>query len=175
MSGADNSVLGLCRSRGISRRRFLEFCAAVNTTLVLPASYAQVIATALSQKRKPVLVWLEFQDCAGNTESMLRSSHPTVEDLVLEAFSWEYHETIMATYGKAAEAALNRVVREDKGKYIVVFEGAIPTADGGVRMRCPGHVSGKFTDAVSIQYGRTRWRGRAAQSTGRRRRPDRRC
>jgi hydrogenase small subunit len=96
MSPMDRSVLELCRSHGISRRRFLEFCAAVTTTLALPASYAQVVATALSQKKKPVLVWLEFQDCAGNTESMLRTSHPTVEDLVLESFSWEYHETIMA-------------------------------------------------------------------------------
>ena len=132
MSPMDRSVLELCQSHGISRRRFLEFCAAVTTTLALPASYAQVVATALSQKKKPVLVWLEFQDCAGNTESMLRTSHPTVEDLVLESFSWEYHETIMAAYGKAAESALQRVVREEKGKYIVVVEGAIPTADGGV-------------------------------------------
>ena len=132
MIPVDKSVLELCRSRGISRRRFLEFCTAVTTTLALPSSYAEVIATALSQKKKPVLVWLEFQDCAGNTESMLRTSHPTVEDLVLESFSWEYHETIMAAYGKAAESALQRVVREEKGRYIVVVEGAIPTADGGV-------------------------------------------
>src|SRR6202453_1749274 len=128
----EGSVLERCQRRGISRRRFMEFCAAMATTLALPSSYAQVIANALSQKRKPVLVWLEFQDCAGNTESMLRSSHPSVEDLVLETFSWEYHETIMAGYGKAADAALQRVVREEKGKYIVVVEGAIPTADDGV-------------------------------------------
>jgi len=128
----DDSVLGLCVSRGISRRRFMEFCVGVTATLALPAAYAQTVAKALSEKRKPTLVWLEFQDCAGNTESMLRTSHPTVEDLVLEAFSWEYHETIMAAYGKAAGSALERVVREEKGKYIVVVEGAIPTADDGV-------------------------------------------
>ena len=40
----------------------MEFCAAMATTLALPSSYAQVIANALSQKRKPLLVWLEFQD-----------------------------------------------------------------------------------------------------------------
>ena len=38
----------------------------------------------------------------------------------------------MAGAGKPAEAALNRVVREDKGEYIVVVEGSIPTADDGV-------------------------------------------
>lgn len=104
----------------------------MTTPLALPSSYAQVIANALRQRRKPVLVWLEFQDCAGNTESMLRSSHPSVEDLVLGTFSWEYHETIIADYGKAAEAALQRVVRKEKGKYLVVVERAIPTADDGV-------------------------------------------
>ena len=78
------------------------------------------------------MVWLEFQDCAGNTESMLRSPHPTIEDIVLETLSLEYHETIMAGYGKHAEAALKRVVDEEKGKYLVVVEGAIPTADDGI-------------------------------------------
>jgi hydrogenase small subunit len=128
----EGSVLETCQRRGISPRGIMEFCAAMTTTLALPSSYAQVIANALSQRRKPVLVWLEFQDCAGNTESMLRSSHPSVEDLVLGTFSWEYHETIIADYGKAAEAALQRVVRKEKGKYLVVVERAIPTADDGV-------------------------------------------
>lgn len=63
---------------------------------------------------------------------MLRSLHPSVEDVVLETLSWEYHETIMAGYEKRAEAALHRVVNEEKGKYLVVVEGSIPTADDGV-------------------------------------------
>jgi hypothetical protein len=78
------------------------------------------------------LVWLEFQDCAGNSESMLRSSNPTVTEFVLDLLSWEYHELIMAGAGKQAEAALERVVQDHKGQYIAVVEGAIPTADGGV-------------------------------------------
>jgi hydrogenase small subunit len=95
----EESVLETCRRRGISRRRFMEFCGTMAATLALPKAYTQTIAAALSQKRKPVMVWLEFQDCAGNTESMLRSPHPTIEDIVLETLSLEYHETIMAGYG----------------------------------------------------------------------------
>ena len=167
---ADCSVFELCRSRGISRRRFFEYCAAVTTTLALPPSYAQVVAKALGQKKKPVLVWLEFQDCAGNTESMLRSSHPTVEDLVLEAFSWEYHETIMAAYGRAAESALQRVVREEKGKYIVVVEGAIPTADGGVYCTIGGRTALDIAQEVCgsaaaiIAVGACAWDGGLVRS-----------
>jgi hydrogenase small subunit len=129
---AEESVLETCRRRGISRRRFMEFCGTMAATLALPTGYAQTIAATLGQKRKPTLVWLEFQDCAGNTEALLRSTHPTVEEIVLETLSLEYHETIMAGYGKHAEAALQRVVDEEKGKYLVVVEGSIPAGEDGV-------------------------------------------
>ncbi len=79
-----------------------------------------------------MLVWLQFQDCTGCSESMIRSSHPDVADVVLDLLSWEYHEVIMAGSGKSAGAVLQRVIKEDKGKYIAVVEGAIPTADGSV-------------------------------------------
>ncbi len=60
---------------------------------------------------------------------MLRSSHPDVADVVLDLLSWEYHEVIMAGAGNQADAVLDRVVKEDKGKYLVVVEGAIPTGE----------------------------------------------
>jgi hydrogenase small subunit len=166
----ENSVFESCWRRGISRRRFLEFCATVSTTLALPSSYAQTIATALSQKRRPTLVWLEFQDCAGNTESMLRSAHPTVEDIVLETLSLEYHETIMAGYGKHAVAALERVVNEEKGKYLVIVEGAIPTADGGVYCTIGGRtaldIAGQVCGnaAATISVGACAWDGGLVRS-----------
>lgn len=167
---AEESVLEACQKRGISRRQFLEYCAAITATLALPMSYAQVVADALSQKRKPVLVWLEFQDCAGNTESMLRSSHPKVEEVVLEALSWEYHETIMAGYGHAAEKALERVVREEKGKYLAVVEGAIPTAEGGVYCTIAGRTALDIAQevctnaAATIAVGACAWDGGLVKS-----------
>jgi hydrogenase small subunit len=67
----EGSVLAACERRGISRRSFMEFCAAMATTLALPSSYAQVIANALTQKRKPVLVWLELKaTCASRPRWM---------------------------------------------------------------------------------------------------------
>jgi hydrogenase small subunit len=100
--------------------------------LALPQAMAPQVVKALSDpKRKPVVVWLEFQDCAGNSESMLRSSHPTVADVVLDALSWEYHETIMAGAGHQAEAVLERV-RTGTDPYVLIVEGSIPTAEGGV-------------------------------------------
>jgi len=98
----------------------------------MPERYLAQTVAALGKARKPVLVWLQFQDCTGCSESMLRSSHPEVADVVLDLLSWEYHEVIMAGAADAANKALERVVKEEKGKYLVVVEGAIPMADGGV-------------------------------------------
>jgi hydrogenase small subunit len=36
---------------------------------------AQTVA-AVGKAKKPVLVWLQFQDCTGCSESILRSNHP---------------------------------------------------------------------------------------------------
>ena len=57
---ADCSVFELCRSRGISRRRFFEYCAAVTTTLALPPSYAQVVAKALIELHGYIFVVVPF-------------------------------------------------------------------------------------------------------------------
>ncbi|MFN3480695.1 MAG: hydrogenase small subunit, partial [Thermodesulfovibrionales bacterium] len=43
-----------------------------------------------------------------------------------------YHETIMAPSGKQAEKSLMDVVKNQKGKYITIVEGAIPLNDGGI-------------------------------------------
>lgn len=118
--------------RGVSRREFMRFCGLMAAALALPRTAAGQIAGALRKAQKPVLVWLEFQDCAGNTESFLRASRPTVAEIVLDVLSVDYHETIMAAAGRQAEEARNRVVVDHKGKYIAVVEGSIPLADGGV-------------------------------------------
>lgn len=117
--------------RNISRRRFLGFASAMTALLALPAAMSPQIVKALETSKKPTVVWLEFQDCAGNTESMLRSANPTIADIVLDAISLEYHETIMAGSGASAEAVLQRHITAGDIDILIV-EGSIPTADGGV-------------------------------------------
>jgi len=99
--------------------------------LALPATAAAEIAEAITTKKKPVLVWLEFQDCCGNTESFLRASRPSVAEIVLDTLSVDYHETIMAAAGHQAEEALKGTTSANAGNYIVVVEGSIPTGEGG--------------------------------------------
>jgi hydrogenase small subunit len=116
----------------LDRRSFLAFCATMATALAVPPAYAPAIARALTTAKRPVLVWLQFSDCAGCTESFLRASNPGVSELVLNTFSIDYHETLMAASGKGAEELLRDTVGNERGEYIVVVEGAIPTKDNGV-------------------------------------------
>ena len=159
------SVYNALKARGVSRRRFIEFCSAMVATLALPDRYLARVVEAVGKAKKPVLVWVQFQDCAGNSESILRASHPTVLEVVVDLLSWEYHEIIMAGAGKQAEAVLQRVVKEEKGKYLTVVEGAIPLADGGVYCTVAGRTAIDLAKevcgnaAASIAVGACAWDG----------------
>lgn len=127
MFPSDQTLQDRLEQRGVSRRAFLNFCGVMAATLALPASYRTQIAEALAAVRRPVLIWRQFQDCAGNSESILRSPAPDVAEIVLETLAWNYHELIMAGSGEQAEAMSTQAVRDLKGKYIAVIEGAIPS------------------------------------------------
>ncbi len=118
--------------KGVSRRDFMKFCTGMAALLALPASFIPKIAEAVAGGKKPILVWLEYQDCAGDTEALLRVSKPTVGQIILDVLSVDYHETIMAPSGFQAEKSLMDVVKNHKGNYLVVVEGSIPMKDDGI-------------------------------------------
>ena len=165
MLPSNQTFSGALQQKGVNRRRFIKFCTAMTATLALPPRYVAQVAAALEKSRKPVLVWLQFQDCAGNSESILRSSHPSVLEVVLDLLSWEYHELVMAGAGHQAEAALERVVKEEKGKFLAVVEGAIPLADGGVYCTVGGRTALDIAHhvcsnaAATIAAGACAWDG----------------
>ena len=90
---------------------------------------------------KPVVVWLEFQDCAGDTEAFVRSRNPSASDLVLGLISLDYHETLMAAAGTAAEKARDDAVA--KGGHVLIVEGSVPT---GIRGACT--IGGQAADDI---------------------------
>lgn len=123
---------------GLPRRRFLQFCAGMAVTLGLPSGSEAAIAQAIATKRRPPVIWLHFSECTGCTESMLRSEHPALDKLILELISLDYHETLLAGAGFQAEEARQASMRENKGKYLLVIEGAIPTKDNGIYCKIGG-------------------------------------
>jgi len=122
----------LLTQRGISRRAFLKFCAAVTSLMALPPDMAPAIAQALAKATRPSVIWLSFQECTGCTESLTRSVSPTLEALILDMISLDYHHTLQAASGTAAEEAREHAMKEASGKYLLLVDGSIPTKDGGV-------------------------------------------
>ena len=126
---------------GINRREFMQFCAATATTLGLPTGAEAAIAKAVEKAKRPSVIWLHFQECTGCSESLLRAEHPTLEKLILDVISLDYHETLMAAAGHQAEAARKSAMKANKGKYILVVEGAIPTKQNGIYCKIGGHTA----------------------------------
>ncbi|MDA8238712.1 MAG: hydrogenase small subunit [Chloroflexi bacterium] len=147
-TNGEDSILQFLAARGISRRAFLRFCGAMAAALALPAGYGPQIAKALSTAPRIPLVWLEGQDCAGNTEGFLRASHPTVAELVLDTLSLNYHETIMAPAGRAAEKSLSDTITASPGQYIAVVEGAVPVAEDGTYCLIAGRTFRSMVEEV---------------------------
>ncbi len=130
---------------GVPRRDFLKFCAALAATLGLPAGAEAQIAEAITAKQRPSVIWLHHQECTGCTESLLRSEHPTLDQLILDIISLDYHETLFAAAGHQVEAARLAAMEKNKGKYLLVVEGAIPTKDGGIYCKIGGQTSLELT------------------------------
>jgi hydrogenase small subunit len=119
-------------TKGYSRRQFLQFCASAAAAAGIAQNGVAQVVSAFEKKEKPVVLWLHFQECTGCSESFIRSSHPIVADALLDVLSLNYSETLMAPSGFQAEKSLTDTMRDHKGKYILVAEGAIPTKDSGV-------------------------------------------
>jgi hydrogenase small subunit len=127
----EKSLGQLLREQGVSRRGFLKFCATTASLMALPAAMIPTIAKALESARRPSVIWLSFQECTGCTESLTRSHAPTVEGLIFDNISLDYHHTLQAAAGHAAEAAREVAMEENKGKYLLVVDGSIPLGNPG--------------------------------------------
>jgi hydrogenase small subunit len=119
------------RRQGVSRRGFMKFCATTASLMALPPSMVPAIAAALEQARRPSVIWLSFQECTGCTESLTRSHSPTVESLILGQISLDYHHTLQAAAGSAAEHAREEAMKENYGKYLLIVDGSIPLGNPG--------------------------------------------
>ena len=63
---------------------------------------AQEIADKMAALKRPVVIWLQLQECTGCLESTIRSYNEDLGDMVLSAVSMPYVELLMAPSGEAA-------------------------------------------------------------------------
>ncbi len=130
---------------GLNRREFLKYCTGVATALGLSSSLGARIAEAATGPARPPVFWLSGQACTGCTESLLRAYHPTLETLILDMISLDYHETLCAGAGHQAEDFKDQSMKKNWGNYVLVVDGSVPTKDGGIYCKIAGET---FLDSV---------------------------
>jgi len=129
------------RDGQVDRRTFVKVVTTAAAAVGLSSTAAARIVEAASKGLKPSVIWLHFQECTGCTESLLRTTHPGLADLILDLISLDYHETLLAAAGHQAEDVLKKTMTEQAGKYVLIVEGAIPTKDGGIYCQIGGRTA----------------------------------
>jgi hydrogenase small subunit len=117
----------------VSRREFLKYCGASAAALGLTALDLSHLEAVLASPTAPSVIWLQGAGCTGCTESFLNriatTAPKTAAEVLINSINLVYHPTVMAAAGEqavlAAQAAYN------KGGYILLVEGGVPTAMGG--------------------------------------------
>jgi hydrogenase small subunit len=118
-------------AKGYSRREFMLFCGLATAAAGLELTGLTQVIQAFETKPRPPVVWLHFQECTCCSESFIRSSHPIVADVIFDTLSLDYTETLQAASGFQAEKTRDDCLKNNKGKYILLVEGSIPTGGDG--------------------------------------------
>ena len=116
---------------GLTRRTLLKLCIATASMLAIPGSLGPVMASLLAAHRRRPVIWLSFQECTGCTESLTRADAPGLERLLFEFLSLDYHHTLQAAAGEAAEVARLRTMSAYAGEYLLVVDGSVPLGGNG--------------------------------------------
>lgn len=134
----------------VSRRDFIRTLTVAAAAVGLTGSAAaRVIEAATKEQLKPSVIWLHFQECTGCTMTLLRPTHPAIDELILSLVSLDYHETLFAAAGRQAEDALASAMKLNDGKFVAVVEGAIPTKDDGIYCMVGGRTALDITREVA--------------------------
>lgn len=133
----------------------MKLCAGMAATLGLSQHAVAKMATALTSPERPPVIWIGAQECTGCTESLLRATHPTIENLILNTISLEYHEVLSAAFGHQAEENKHNAMERYKGRYVLVVDGSIPLKDGGIYCMVAGepivdHIRRAASDAAAV-------------------------
>ncbi len=140
-STKEESIEYMLESRGIDRREFMKWAAGITTMLALPSQFTPLFADAAKLADRIPLIWLHMAECTGCSESLIRSDAPTVDSLIFDYISLEYHETLMAASGWQAEENLETALKKHAGHYILLVEGGVPTAMDGLYLTLGAHAT----------------------------------
>jgi len=119
----------------LSRRSFLKYCGAIAASVGIDPLDLGLLKQALANPDGPAVIWMHGSSCTGCSVSLLnrisdRLGEPaTIAEVLTDVINLVYHPTIMALAGEGAGAALKQAY--DRGNYVLVLEGGVPTAFNG--------------------------------------------
>ena len=113
------------------------------------------------------VIWLQCATCTGCSVSVLNSVSPTIKNVLVDEVipgkhvNLRFHATVMAGAGDMVIEEMRETSNREKGKYILVVEGAIPTAgnaadygsigeDGGKEVSMLDRVESLGRDALAV-------------------------
>ena len=88
-------------------------------------------------KELPV-IYLQTAACSGCAVTMLNTASPTIKNVLIDQLApgvhinLKFHPVVMAAAGDLAIQVMEDTAKRQKGEYVLVVDGAVPTADGGV-------------------------------------------
>ncbi|MEW6088998.1 MAG: hydrogenase small subunit [bacterium] len=116
----------------LTRREFLKMFSGLTITAgfsqaLIPEIYRVMVEAS---ETKPAVLWLDGMNCTGCSISLLNSVHPSIKEVLLEIISMGFHPNIMAASGDLALSVYEDAIKNKKGQYYLIVEGAIPAASG---------------------------------------------
>ena len=115
----------------ITRRDLLKYLGASAAALGLSGVQLRQAEVALAAASSPPVIWLNGASCTGCSVSVLNVVGPTISEVLTQTISLRYSTTLMAAAGDVAITAAKSTAQAAAGSYILVVEGAIPTASEG--------------------------------------------
>ncbi|NLY04108.1 MAG: hydrogenase small subunit [Campylobacter sp.] len=135
----EGSIKDALIEKGFSRRDFMKWAGAMTAAIGLPSAFIPSVARAAELADRLPVIWLHMAECTGCSESLLRTDTPTVDSLIFDYISLEYHETIMTPSGWQAEENLENAISKYKGQYILMVEGGIPAGNSEFYLTVGAH------------------------------------
>jgi len=118
----------------ISRKKFLKISGGAVAGAALSNLWMPNLLKAASVKdgkgRLPI-IWFQGQACTGCSISLINTEYPGIDEVLIEVITLDYQPNVMAGTGDVALDVIRRMVKDEKGQYILVFEGAVPLGAGG--------------------------------------------
>jgi len=88
-------------------------------------------AYAQAKAEKPPVIWLELGSCTGNTISIGNGFNPSFVQLLRDIIDLRYHWTLNVVQGDQIVDVLYDTAQQTAGKFWLVIEGAVMTAENG--------------------------------------------